>query len=168
MCDFYNSTSSPKCIGHFKPMFDGNRSVNSALDQTVNTYLHYCQVQPPQLGCIEMNDGASTTSCDLESRGGDDFSIDEVRSRLHGQLDIQPVSRLQPPSAPAVHHPLPPWFNRGEAGRANTSANTSGPKLAAATSSNDSEGPHSEDDGRLHHHHPTHQVCSFKEIDLIK
>ena len=39
----------------------------------------------------DIQDGASTTSCDLDSRGGDDFSIDEVRSRLHGQLEIQPI-----------------------------------------------------------------------------
>jgi hypothetical protein len=115
------------------------------------------QVHPNPLGCLEMNDGASTTSCDLDSRGGDDFSIDEVRSRLHGQLEIQPVSRLQPPLPPASHHPLPPWFNsRGEATRTPPNT-TSGPKLAVATSSNDSEGPHSEDDQR-NHHNPNQQV----------
>ena len=43
----------------------------------------------------DIQDGASTTSCDLDSRGDrDDFSIDEVRSRLHGQLEIQPIGKL--------------------------------------------------------------------------
>jgi hypothetical protein len=126
-----------------------------------------------------MNDGASTTSCDLESRGGDDFSIDEVRSRLHGQLEIQPVSRLQPPLPPTAHHPLPPWFNRADPDRTPppqqqqqpTVNNSTGPKLAVATSSNDSEGPHSEDDGR-NHHNPNQQVnrtnLLIKYFSLLK
>ena len=43
----------------------------------------------------DIQDGASTTSCDLDSRGDrDDFSIDEVRSRLHGQLEIQPIGNF--------------------------------------------------------------------------
>jgi hypothetical protein len=122
------------------------------------------KVHPNPLGCLEINDGASTTSCDLESRAGDDFSIDEVRSRLHGQLEIQPVSRLQPPLAASASHPLPPWFGRGERGRTPPPANTtSGTKLVAATSSNDSEGPHSEDDAR-NHHNPNQQVLNNKVI----
>jgi hypothetical protein len=103
-----------------------------------------------QVNGFEMNDGASTTSCDLDSRG-DDFSIDEVRSRLHGQLDIQPISSEQrvvpPPPGPGLHHPLPSWFTSSrpiESG--NAPPTTTGPKLAIATSSNDSEGHHSEDD----------------------
>ena len=117
------------------------------------------QVHPATpLGCSEMNDGASTTSCDLESRGGDDFSLDEVRSRRHSQLEIQPVSHLQPPLPPILHHPLPKWFNRGEPDRTPPPPNmTSLPKLAVATSSNDSEGPHSEDD-QHNRYNPNQQV----------
>lgn len=105
-------------------------------------------------------DGASTTSCDLDSRGGDDFSIDEVRSRLHGQLEIQPISQAAVAAAAALRpppqHHLPPntWFGQPHStGRtpppAHTTTTTS--KAMATSSSNDgtgtgSEGPHSDPD----------------------
>lgn len=114
-----------------------------------------------QINGLEVNDGASTTSSDLASRG-EDFSIDEVRSRLHGQLDIQPIASekrvVPPPPGPGVHHPLPSWFTSSRPTESDHAPpTTTGPKLALATSSNDSEGHHSEDD-----------VVSFELLPLEK
>jgi len=101
----------------------------------------------------DLQDGASTTSCDLDSRGGDDFSIDEVRSRLHGQLEIQPISSgshhpsLRPPSN------MPPWLSHAPpSGRTPPPAHTTTTSKAFATSSSNdgtgtgSEGHHSDPD----------------------
>ena len=104
----------------------------------------------------DIHDGASTTSCDLDSRGGDDFSIDDVRSRLHGQLEIQPISQsgghLRPPSN------IPPWLGAHSSGQTPPPAHTtSASKAFATSSSNDgtatgSEGHHSDpDDPRSFH-----------------
>jgi len=104
----------------------------------------------------EVQDGASTTSCDLDSRGGDDFSIDEVRSRLHGQLEIQPIvggSGLNQPLRPPSN--MPPWLSHAPptTGRTPPPAHTttSSSKAFATSSSNDgtatgSEGHHSDPD----------------------
>ena len=118
----------------------------------------------------DIQDGASTTSCDLDSRGGDDFSIDDVRSRLHGQLEIQPISGGgggsgggQMPSHMGGHHlpsqslrppsNIPPWLNnQPPTGRTPPPAHTTtGSKAFATSSSNDgtgtgSEGAHSDPD----------------------
>ena len=45
---------------------------------------------------------------DLESREGEEFSIDDVKSKLHGQLEIQAVTGVPSP-------PLPAWLNEGMA-----------------------------------------------------
>jgi len=117
--------------------------------------------RPPTRG-PDANDGASTPSCDLDARAdADDFSLDEVRSRLHGQLDIRPVApeprRVPPPPGPGAHHPLPAWFTSSRPTEVDHGPpTTTGPKVAAATSSNDSEGHHSEDDLVSR---PTPSVC---------
>ena len=122
----------------------------------------------------DIQDGASTTSCDLDSRGGDDFSIDDVRSRLHGQLEIQPIIGGQVVGGGAVgasahvgdsrsgvgglHHNLPsqslrpptnmpPWLNHQgpPTGRTPPPAHTTtGSKAFATSSSNDGTGTGSE------------------------
>jgi hypothetical protein len=122
----------------------------------------------------DIHDGASTTSCDLDSRGGDDFSIDEVRSRLHGQLEIQPIIGGSAATSLGGHHAnqqqqqhhhhqptqsnlrppnMPPWFSsQPPTGRTPPPAHTTtSSKAMAASSSNDgtgtgSEGPHSDPD----------------------
>ena len=122
----------------------------------------------------DIQDGASTTSCDLDSRGGDDFSIDDVRSRLHGQLEIQPIiggqvvggvgASAHVGSGGGNHHlpsqslrpptNMPPWLNHQgpPTGRTPPPAHTTtGSKAFATSSSNDgtgtgSEGPHSDPD----------------------
>jgi len=114
----------------------------------------------------DLQDGASTTSCDLDSRGGDDFSIDDVRSRLHGQLEIQPIvggshqalnsQPLRPPSN------MPPWLSHAPpTGRTPPPAHTTtSSKLAFATSSSNdgtgtgSEGHHSDPDDPRHYRLP--------------
>ena len=123
----------------------------------------------------DIQDGASTTSCDLDSRGDrDDFSIDEVRSRLHGQLEIQPIgnflskvinleknfNKLISAGSHGAHNPLrppsnmPPWHTLNPpTGRTPPPAHTttSSSKAFATSSSNDgtgtgSEGHHSDPD----------------------
>ncbi len=118
----------------------------------------------------DIHDGASTTSCDLDSRGGDDFSIDDVRSRLHGQLEIQPISggsggAPHPNPGGGVNHPTSSmrpsaamsWFNHQNqqhpsTGRTPPPAHTTTSSKALATSSSNdgtgtgSEGPHSDPD----------------------
>ena len=93
---------------------------------------------------------------------GDDFSIDEVRSRLHGQLEIQPIvggshqglpQPLRPPSN------MPPWLSHApihgvppSTGRTPPPAHTTTSSKAFATSSSNdgtgtgSEGHHSDPD----------------------
>ena len=87
---------------------------------------------------------------------GDDFSIDEVRSRLHGQLEIQPIvggSGLNQPLRPPSN--MPPWLSHAPptTGRTPPPAHTttSSSKAFATSSSNDgtatgSEGHHSDPD----------------------
>ena len=90
---------------------------------------------------------------------GDDFSLDEVRSRLHGQLEIQPIvggSGLNQPLRPPSN--MPPWLS-SHANPPNTTGRTPPPahtttsssKAFATSSSNDgtatgSEGHHSDPD----------------------
>eukprot|EP00095_Tigriopus_kingsejongensis_P002786 maker-scaffold728_size105512-snap-gene-0.20 protein:Tk02786 transcript:maker-scaffold728_size105512-snap-gene-0.20-mRNA-1 annotation:"tpa_inf: btb poz and kelch domain-containing protein" len=55
---------------------------------------HSLDGSPIKRAPSDIHDGASTTSCDVESReDASDFNLDDVRSRLHGQLEIQPISQ---------------------------------------------------------------------------
>lgn len=113
----------------------------------------------------DLHDGASTTSCDLDSRGCDDFSIDDVRSRLHGQLEIQPISQRSHMPLPHLRPPsgMPPWLGHhampSSTGRTPPPAHTTttSSKAFATSSSNDGNGTGSEgqysdpDDPRQYH-----------------
>ncbi|TRY79720.1 hypothetical protein TCAL_01983 [Tigriopus californicus] len=90
----------------------------------------------------DIHDGASTTSCDVESREGNDFNIDDVRSRLHGQLEIQPIS--QPSSSSYSHgtreregNGLGPAHSSSWLDSARHSDNLTSKIAAAASSSNE-------------------------------
>ena len=73
---------------------------------------------------------------DLESRD-EEFSIDEVRSKLHGQLEIQAVTGVPSP-------PLPAWLN--ERSKYLPASSNYDPKLASAPRSSRSESGPSEDE----------------------
>ena len=64
------------------------------------------QISPRKRYLSEM---AGLQDSDLESRDGD-FSIDEVKSRLSGQLEIQAVRGVSPSSA-GTTPPLPSWIS---------------------------------------------------------
>ena len=100
------------------------------------------------------------------------YITDDVRSRLHGQLEIQPISGGQLPPNMGHHLPsqslrppsnIPPWMNHHPpTGRTPPPAHTTtGSKAFATSSSNDgtgtgSEGPHSDpDDPRNYRMHMT-------------
>ena len=74
---------------------------------------------------------------DLESRD-EEFSIDEVRSKLHGQLEIQAVTGVPSP-------PLPAWLNERSKYLPASSSNYD-PELASAPRSSRSESGPSEDE----------------------
>jgi len=73
---------------------------------------------------------------DLESRD-EEFSIDEVRSKLHGQLEIQAVTGVPSP-------PLPAWLN--ERSKYLPASSNYDPELASAPRSSRSESGPSEDE----------------------
>lgn len=81
---------------------------------------------PIKRAMSDVHDGASTTSCgEMDSReghNGGEFNIDDVRSRLNGQLEIQPISQpsssspfqsSQQPGGNGAngHHPPPSWLD---------------------------------------------------------
>jgi len=78
---------------------------------------------------------------DLESRD-EEFSIDEVRSKLHGQLEIQAVTGV--PSPPLPGSRLPTWLN--ERSKYLPSSSNYEPDLASAPRSSRSESGPSEDE----------------------
>merc|ERR1719412_257035 len=73
---------------------------------------------------------------DLESRD-EEFSIDEVRSKLHGQLEIQAVTGVPSP-------PLPAWLS--ERSKYLPASSNYDPELASAPRSSRSESGPSEDE----------------------
>ena len=105
-------------------------------------------------------DGASTTSCDIGPHSGDEFSLDEVRHRLHGQLDIQPISQVPQSSTHGIH-PNTTWFNRDGEGQSTPppqAHTTTGGGKGSSTGS-DGGGAHSEEDAGRHQivRHPHHR-----------
>ena len=108
----------------------------------------------PDRDHIAQGDGASTTSCDIGPHSGDEFSLDEVRHRLHGQLDIQPISQ-QPQSSTHGIHPNTTWYNRDNEGHANTpppqAHTTTGGKGSSSGTGSDGAGAHSEEDASGRH-----------------
>ena len=105
----------------------------------------------------EMPEGASTTSlsaAELDTRAGpravpgEDFSIDEVRSRLHGQLDIQPIS--QPTTSSQIHHSR--WYSN-EPTPPPQAHTTTGGKGSSEGTGTGSEGAHSAEEDMPHHAH---------------
>lgn len=101
---------------------------------------------------IVQGDGASTTSCDIGPHSGDEFSLDEVRHRLHGQLDIQPIS--QPQSSTHGIHPNTTWFNRDGEGQETpppqAHTTTGMGKSNSSGTGSEGGGAHSEEDAGRH------------------
>lgn len=64
-------------------------------------------VSPRKRYLSEMMAINAADNCDLDSGGGGEFCIDDVKSRLHGQLEIQAVSVASPGSLPRT--PPLPW-----------------------------------------------------------
>ena len=100
------------------------------------------QISPRKRYLSEM---AGLQDSDLESRDGD-FSIDEVKSRLSGQLEIQAVRGGSPSSGGTP--PLPSWISERVKYLPATSSHlddlTAGPRSSRSESGPSEDEPHSQ------------------------